>query len=544
VGHVFISYSREDYETARLLADALEEGLGALRHSVWWDRKIRAGRDFNAEIDTALDTAGCVIVLWSEHSVGSTWVRAEATVGLERGVLLPLRLDDSRPSTIFRVLQTLPLRTYEQGLNAEDVTATLTFVEDLLSPSLNGAIDSGEKSEPPSADVSVIPADTSHVALSPPSNRRDTNRYSDPLDRDVLQLRVIVDQLLDRDRTDPARVARLAFSARISDVAARGSIEVSLRMVEELLEYDRQRPSGLQLADGARARDIGVAMFELLIPAELKPIVRSAKSVQLELDGLSAALPWEALISDGSDPLSLRVPFVRRLVSLGLQRHGLTNAPRTRSALVLGNVGPKRSFPNMPGAAAEARALAAQLASAGYEVGAVIGDVDEVEPDWRRVVRLLYSGPFDIIHVASLATMWGSAGNCGLPIGEWSGSSDVVFLTGRMIAQLSHPPRLAMFNNGFDARVLPPEAQRIDESALRESLIYQLLAGGTEVFIGPIDHVDDKRASTFAGEVYGALLGGERLGDAVLLARRGWPEGASIYHCYGRLDWRLSEGVG
>ena len=58
---IFISYAREDKETAQLLADALEQhGL-----TVFWDRRIPAGRRFDDYIGEQLHAARCVIVVWS-----------------------------------------------------------------------------------------------------------------------------------------------------------------------------------------------------------------------------------------------------------------------------------------------------------------------------------------------------------------------------------------------------------------------------------------------------------------------------------------------
>ena len=68
---IFLSYSRENFSVARSLAGALER----IGHSVWWDRHIKGASQFAAEIEAALGKAEAVIVLWSEQSVGSPWVR-------------------------------------------------------------------------------------------------------------------------------------------------------------------------------------------------------------------------------------------------------------------------------------------------------------------------------------------------------------------------------------------------------------------------------------------------------------------------------------
>ena len=102
---IFISYAREDHPSVERLAAALEQR----GWSVWWDPAIRTGEDFGRMIHTALQAARCVIVVWSHESITSPWVKDEAQVGLERGVLLPVRIDAVAPPLGFRQLQTVDL---------------------------------------------------------------------------------------------------------------------------------------------------------------------------------------------------------------------------------------------------------------------------------------------------------------------------------------------------------------------------------------------------------------------------------------------------
>lgn len=87
---IFISYSREDRESASNLANCLtQEGF-----SVWWDRKIPSGKSFEAVIQSAIDQSKCVIVLWSNQSVESDWVKEEASLGKSRNTLIPILIDN------------------------------------------------------------------------------------------------------------------------------------------------------------------------------------------------------------------------------------------------------------------------------------------------------------------------------------------------------------------------------------------------------------------------------------------------------------------
>ncbi|NGZ10802.1 MAG: TIR domain-containing protein [Nitrospira sp. LK70] len=85
---IFISYTSEDRDRVRSLAQALErQGW-----SVWWDRRIPAGRSFDEVIEEALNASKAVVVVWTTTSVKSSWVKNVAREGLRRRVLFPVRL--------------------------------------------------------------------------------------------------------------------------------------------------------------------------------------------------------------------------------------------------------------------------------------------------------------------------------------------------------------------------------------------------------------------------------------------------------------------
>jgi hypothetical protein len=84
---IFISYSKKDVEQARLIAALLE----AQGYSVWWDTSLETGDEFRQEITEQLDTAKAVVALWTEHSVKSVWVNAEASRAHSDRKLVPLK---------------------------------------------------------------------------------------------------------------------------------------------------------------------------------------------------------------------------------------------------------------------------------------------------------------------------------------------------------------------------------------------------------------------------------------------------------------------
>ena len=112
---VFLSYASEDRGRARQVAQALE-GCG---WSVWWDRKIVAGEAFDQTIERQLDSARCVVVLWSTASVASEWVKNEAAAAAERQVLVPVLVDDVKIPLEFRRRQTANLLDWDGDTSHE-----------------------------------------------------------------------------------------------------------------------------------------------------------------------------------------------------------------------------------------------------------------------------------------------------------------------------------------------------------------------------------------------------------------------------------------
>jgi len=98
---IFLSYATEDRSRTRLLVEALQ----SRGWSVWWDRTIPPGQTFDSVIESALDDARCVVVLWSKTSVSSDWVKTEAAEAARRRILVPVLIDDVAVPLEFRRIQ-------------------------------------------------------------------------------------------------------------------------------------------------------------------------------------------------------------------------------------------------------------------------------------------------------------------------------------------------------------------------------------------------------------------------------------------------------
>lgn len=98
MGHVFISYARED----RSRATSVTEVLRKAGFDVWIDvADLPANADISEALDRKLREASIVLVLWSRSSNGSTWVRAEAFRALELGNYLGALLEPLAPPVPF-----------------------------------------------------------------------------------------------------------------------------------------------------------------------------------------------------------------------------------------------------------------------------------------------------------------------------------------------------------------------------------------------------------------------------------------------------------
>jgi formylglycine-generating enzyme required for sulfatase activity len=125
---IFISYAKEDRPRAEAIAKALNDH----GWSVWWDRDIRTGETYRRVIENEIKGARSVVVLWSEHSVDSNWVHEEATLGMERNILVPALTDDVELPFGFRQIQTADLTGWEGDATAPAFLRLRSDIEALI----------------------------------------------------------------------------------------------------------------------------------------------------------------------------------------------------------------------------------------------------------------------------------------------------------------------------------------------------------------------------------------------------------------------------
>lgn len=104
---VFVSYDRRDREIAEKVVSSLtEQGL-----TVWWDDRITPHETWDKTIEREVDSAKRVLVIWTNNSVQSDWVRTEAGAAKESTPpkLIQARFTDCKVPLAFRLLQHVDL---------------------------------------------------------------------------------------------------------------------------------------------------------------------------------------------------------------------------------------------------------------------------------------------------------------------------------------------------------------------------------------------------------------------------------------------------
>ena len=142
---VFISYSKEDAGKAQLIS----EKLGAAGFSVWWDRRILPGKTWDEAIGSSLDSAACVVVLWSKVSVQSRWVREEAERGADRHILVPAFIEKVEPPFGFGHIEAADL----SGWNGEATNPEFASVCEAIGGFVKAPKQQAPQSRPPAEEV-------------------------------------------------------------------------------------------------------------------------------------------------------------------------------------------------------------------------------------------------------------------------------------------------------------------------------------------------------------------------------------------------------
>ena len=124
---VFLSYSHRDKALAETLYHIIEQ-----RRSVFMDRRrLRPGAKWEPMLRMALQSARCVVVIWSKASVKSEWVRREAREGLMRDVLIPVCIHEVPIPAEFEQFQAADLVGWD-GNDSDALRLVLGRIDEVI----------------------------------------------------------------------------------------------------------------------------------------------------------------------------------------------------------------------------------------------------------------------------------------------------------------------------------------------------------------------------------------------------------------------------
>jgi len=198
---IFLSYSRADKPRVAPLVAALE----AQGWSVWWDTALAPGVEFDQVTSAELDSCRAVIVVWTPISVASRWVRGEARVGADRGVLIPIRFENAQLPIDVRAIQTTDFDDW----NGNPQSPAFQMLSQTLAPMLNakGAAPPKEARAAPTVSQAARMA----ICVLPFANMSgdpEQEYFSDGITEDII--------------TDLSKVSALWVAARNTAFAYKG----------------------------------------------------------------------------------------------------------------------------------------------------------------------------------------------------------------------------------------------------------------------------------------------------------------------------------
>jgi CHAT domain-containing protein len=288
-------------------------------------------------------------------------------------------------------------------------------------------------------------------------------------------------------------------------------------------------------------------LYELLIPNALKDQSLDGADLVLVVDSAASRYPWELMAirtHDRVSPLSVRVGMLRQLKSRDFASG--PRGSRDHGALVIGDpiVSPSGApgYPPLPGARAEAQAVAEELGRHGYTATTLLGEAP------ATIIRHLFAREYRIMHLAGHGVYDpANPARSGMVLRiDPANPAASAFLTSLELGQLHNMPDLVFINCCHLANIdqpLPFPAHR-----LAASIAERLISMGVRAVVAAGWAVDDTAAAEFAGSFYRSMLEGRKFGESVRTARQdtyklGHNNTWGAYQCYGNPDFTLAPAL-
>jgi CHAT domain-containing protein len=283
-------------------------------------------------------------------------------------------------------------------------------------------------------------------------------------------------------------------------------------------------------------KELCETLYEMLMPNEFKGYGSDLRNIVLLVDKETARYPWEMLrdaYGGNQDPIVTKAGFLRQLSTSTYRIN--TELSTNNKALVIGNPQLDNYYPDLPGAAVEAKLVARMLRGKDYEV------TEMVEKQGMEIIQQLYPKAYKILHIAA----HGVVNDKGSETAEKKGQTGVVLgkelvITPADFNQMRYVPELVFINCCSLGTINKADEERLQRKyEVAAGVGTQLIEMGVKAVIVAGWEVDDDAAKCFSETFYTALLNNRNFGDAVKAARETtyttyktvntW----GAYQCYG-----------
>jgi hypothetical protein len=547
---VFVSYSHRD----SVWLEELRPHLGSLARekgfdsSFWDDTKIKAGSDWQAEIYDVLKSAKVAILLISKHFLDSDFITANELPPLlsaakaEKAVILPIILSPCRFAyhpRLSKFQSVNPPSEPLEGMSKVQYESVFVKVTELVDEALMRPSRETTVSDHLATSVPDLSPARKGARTSPRRPTKAPSKQPAPLPEPVPPPAEPLPCGPDENWTTVVVQSLPDGSLQYQTIQNESRFDCTLllpqrRLIDDLAHRCVNTPSfDPKLAN---------ALYELLLPNELKSRLFDTDGTILILDSTTAMYPWE-LLQDGigshTVPISLRIPVIRRTIS-----DRFTPYPSTarHEALVIGDPESGPPFVQLPGARWEAKRVANLLTNSGFSVQKQIGATG------FDAISALFSESYQLLHLSGHGVFEYKLTEDGAPVTGFV-IGDHMFFTAAEVSQMRAAPEIVFLSASYLGRHGEALQGTGSKPSIRfaASLPEQFASIGSRGVIATVGTLDDAAAVTFATAFYEEILAGNRLGQAVLFARRKTyeyhPDRTTwgMYVCYGHPGYRLTD---
>ena len=348
-------------------------------------------------------------------------------------------------------------------------------------------------------------------------------------------------------RPDPKASTHGSLALTYQYATNRAAVSDDSRRVDRSVVTQRVRTA---VADPAAAHAEGIALYEELLPFELKEELSQSDNLVLLINAETADIPWEMLVdrTRSGQPLATSMGLLRQFSDEGLRP--ATRWHHDRGALVIGD--PPTNLPPLPGAREEAKDVAGILADAGITPDTILVPSEDRDRSAADIKQALNAHAYQIVHIAShglydLAENEDSSGPDGRNISVgWQ--SDPTPTSPQTTSRTCASPPTSSSSTAATSLWMHPLAERqplgSDQGDAAASIARQLMRIGVKAVVVAGWAVNDSIADAFARRLYDNLANrGLDLGAAVREARGGRPGQLGGRQHMGRVPGLRRSGV-